>query len=1794
MRNTNFGERKMKKRLLASLLSVTLAISNLGISTYAMEEADGVNVVQEEMKEAEMEKSISSNDIINPVEVEEIASPNDPIDEKKIEEIKAEGSLLLSDTTEPAEIEEETLTQILEEEISDEDTESYDVQSAETVLTYNSDLRRAVASAKDGDTINLNGYTLMVNDENSNSEPWLIDKEITIKNGRIDLRAGGILLGDHVTFDGISLVFANPARNVIAANGYTLTLHNTTRALNSFGGYSAQNIHLFCGTMYDSSGIIGKVRIPASGSKGEIIITGQDIELGNIYAGNISTTAEGTVSNIPAEITVNVTGNSTIGMGFNGTLEGGAGPFNVNSGIYAGGAIETPAPGLTLNTNYIQCPPLPMDSANIANVGVNASVTVNLTGVNDNTVRYVYGDTYGTGETTVKYTGNDTLVSYLTLIAPRKLEIISGKLAPSSQSDLYYSSVSVAEGSYLCFTYLGDETLDDFTGMGGTIVLKPEQTLTIEGMVTGQSYVGIGSSSYQGGASSSEPIIDRPYLVTYAGSGQDAFSLLPYAQNTKIKLINENGFMWVAKEDGGTVEPEEPSVFTVTDSEQYDIPGAVVGTSIQPIDLSDAPKGGVEPYFYFASNLPEGITLDENTGIISGTPTKAGALSEAVITITDSAEEPNSAEIRIVIGEIKEEEAVLDEVWKIRNIEIKEGYERVQTVPNTQIVYQGFDVTATDGSEEFNEFELSWLPIQFEYNGTSVLPIGEEEEYYYYLITINHKDYILEFIGTDLYIHENDGIAGLPEGIYEFEMIIPQDAMENNQEKRLSFTIISGEQQEKLTDAAEPVVESPEKIKEYGLNDSNAEIFITAESTDEGILSYQWYKNTINSTEKGEKIEGANEQTYSPSTVKAGTFYYYCEVTNTNEDATGEKTAVTVSEVIQVKVNKGAGTGRVSMDDWIYGEKAENPVVESLTNETENVIYIYSGVEQDGTVYDASEQIPTEAGNYKVEVTLRSNEDYEEITVEDGFVIRQKEINISEVKVEDKPYNGTTEAMVNLIVFSDSSQKEISLVLDKDYTVHAEFSSPEKGTDIETRVTVVLLNSNYHLENTVYLASGNIVDAPKGLWVAGIEDHSYTGKAVVQEKLAVYHHTRELLLNQDYTVKYKNNVKAGTATITITGKGNYSGMLTETFSILPLDISEAILSEKEVMLRYNGKVQKATVTVSYMIEGKEVKLKAGTDFTFVYPKTNVSEEGYDRNAFLLMNEDPGYQVEIVGKGNYEGKTGFIQKITSKTLLSKLSLTKIPDQKYSEFEGEENGATPQIILKNGNTVLIPAEKGDDSREYDYTVEYRNNKSVGTATVILQANPESKLYSGTRTATFKITGIALSKAKMSDFLSTVPWTGSEIKQKVKFVYTTGSGDKKAEHILEEGVDYKTEYLNNKEVGTATVIYTGMGGYTGTIKKTFKITGTPINKVTVTGLEASMDFAGKEVRQQGYELTYCNTEGEEYILQEADEFGNGDYIVSYKNNHKAGTASITFTGVNGYTGKITKSFKITAYDLNQDKIQVELNNSDTYPYVKGGVFPEPVLTYTEGENVVKLIKGTDYTVSYSNHKNIGSKDDPKKAPTIKITGKGAYKGKIEVKFSITKGSLAATGMKITAADIVYQEKANLCKPVITIYDTDGKKLVPGTDYEKEFSYTYAEDTYVDYIENKIKNEDVMRRKGEPVQAGDIIPLGTEIKAILRGMKCYEGSEAEEEFAYVKAMISKASVTIQPKIYKGEEIQLEENDLVVKIGGEVLAFGRDFEIVEYTNHMNKGTAKVILCGIGNYGGEKAVSFKIDPHRIN
>lgn len=115
------------------------------------------------------------------------------------------------------------------------------------------------------------------------------------------------------------------------------------------------------------------------------------------------------------------------------------------------------------------------------------------------------------------------------------------------------------------------------------------------------------------------------------------------------------------------------------------------------------------------------------------------------------------------------------------------------------------------------------------------------------------------------------------------------------------------------------------------------------------------------------------------------------------------------------------------------------------------------------------------------------------------------------------------------------------------------------------------------------------------------ESLTYTGSSL-RPTATVKSGDKELTLNQDYYVSYRNNWDAGTASAILTGTGNYTGSVTKDFTIKPLDISRYSASLSQYSYTSDGTEKCPNVTVTY----GDKTLAAGTDFTVSY-KDNVKE-----------------------------------------------------------------------------------------------------------------------------------------------------------------------------------------------------------------------------------------------------------------------------------------------------------------------------------------------------------------------------------------------------------------------------------------------------------------------------------------------------------------------------------------------------------------------------------------------------------
>lgn len=269
--------------------------------------------------------------------------------------------------------------------------------------------------------------------------------------------------------------------------------------------------------------------------------------------------------------------------------------------------------------------------------------------------------------------------------------------------------------------------------------------------------------------------------------------------------------------------------------------------------------------------------------------------------------------------------------------------------------------------------------------------------------------------------------------------------------------------------------------------------------------------------------------------------------------------------------------------------------------------------------------------------------------------------------------------------------------------------------------------------------------------------------------------------------------------------------------------------------------------------------------------------------------------------------------------------------------------------------------------------------------------------------------------------------------------------------------------------------------------------------------------------------------------------DYLVSFANTYKKGTATATFIGIGNYTGTIKKNFKVQAAAIQPNNIVV----AKTAAYEKGGARAEVSVSV----NGAELVLGTDYTATYKKNTKLGT-------ASVIIKGKGNYTGSQTKEFKVEPKSLKADGVKIYVSDVLTGKK-----PAITLYDTNGKKLVANNDYKAE----------IDKAAHKVT-----------ISAGQNGLYKTETPIIISYQELERGKQV------TSAALNKKSNTL-PKFfeYTGKEIVLEKDWLTVKAGKTVLK-SDEFEILGYVNNTKKGTATVIIKGCNRYGGIKMLNFKI------
>ncbi|MDE5718815.1 MAG: InlB B-repeat-containing protein, partial [Lachnospiraceae bacterium] len=375
---------------------------------------------------------------------------------------------------------------------------------------------------------------------------------------------------------------------------------------------------------------------------------------------------------------------------------------------------------------------------------------------------------------------------------------------------------------------------------------------------------------------------------------------------------------------------------------------------------------------------------------------------------------------------------------------------------------------------------------------------------------------------------------------------------------------------------------------------------------------------------------------------------------------------------------------------------------------------------------------------------------------------------------------------------------------------------------------------------------------------------------------------------------------------------------------------------------YNGKAYEPSIKVTAFNGKKRVTLKKNRDYKLQY--ANNVHAGEDKAS-----------VTILGIGDYTGS------VTKTFTITPKSVKKLKIMTGSKLPGDKGVA---IVIYDGTVRLNNGW---------FLAEYTDAQDPKKAKVTITPKVTTTDYTGSVTSKLTVYDVPKEKyinSARQEITGDTLYTGKAIKRNVKL--TIGETE------LRYNKDYKVQYKNNVNAGTAAMIITGKGQYKGKIVSTFNIGKVDVHKkelaedvpqhVTIADI-SPRTFSGREQKP----AVTIKTMGNKKLAL------NKDYTVTYSNNIHAGTATITIAGIgNNCNGKTSIKFKIEPQQIKKAAVKLIRGKNDV---------PNTIaLTY----NKITLQEYADYIITqYGEMKN-------KKIP-VTIEGRGDFAGNVTKRLSV-----------------------------------------------------------------------------------------------------------------------------------------------------------------------------------------------------
>ncbi|MBD5444486.1 MAG: hypothetical protein HDR29_02930, partial [Lachnospiraceae bacterium] len=549
---------------------------------------------------------------------------------------------------------------------------------------------------------------------------------------------------------------------------------------------------------------------------------------------------------------------------------------------------------------------------------------------------------------------------------------------------------------------------------------------------------------------------------------------------------------------------------------------------------------------------------------------------------------------------------------------------------------------------------------------------------------------------------------------------------------------------------------------------------------------------------------------------------------------------------------------------------------------------------------------------------------------------------------------------------------------------------------------------------------------------------------------------------KSYTIKESDIGKIIKVEVTPKIKGGKAGEMKsdETGTVLASSSGtgkglEIILSKEDYTYTGSAIIPEFTVTNN----GKP--LTAGVDYTVKYSN--------NKNANSTKDKTKRAKITVTGKGSFSGKSVAYFTINPKSLV--------------EDESDKNPVVAGgiTVVKNKKVAPILVYNGVKLAAKDFTIKEPANAkftAAGSQSVKIEGKGN---FTGIRDIPVEVVDSADKLMKITSVVLTpgTTYVYDGTPKEPKFTVKSGSTEVKNSTGLEDNYTIVYNRDNIIEAGTVKFTIIGMGKYTGSVTKSYKITPNKGAKIS-----ASLKDGGNAKYE--YVSTGVTIPDDDMIITADGKplTKDVDYKVSYSGNKKvtkgSARAKCNVTFIGNYKGapKTRFEFNITPATISKDTVKVFA--ADKIFKNKGIYKSVPTVIYEDADGVKTLLKKSDYDVKYYLDEDCTDAQEMKgnkkveEAGTpvyVKVTGKGNYTTPSDKPVAIGEYKVCDLGsMKdLSKAKIEIWDKAANKKTTNVEYTGEGIKL-DGTKYElkvnlgtaKKADYLDATEYDVEYANN------------------------------------------------------------------------------------------------------------------------------------